>query len=397
MVLVNGDEKRNFDAPAVSPSRSACWSSSFPFFKFSAFFFLFADRRATPAENGHTLAGHHLWYLLPSATITYKSEAADPKGNLTFWLGHLGGVGGFFDLEDNVLPSTTPTKLQVDFFDETGDGEQWAVSAGLSADGVDGMFAFSDPVVIAPASSSSSSASASATSASNLGVSSTSPATSSTSPTNTSAPANVSPSPSASLASSTTKSSPSVGLIVGVTFGATAVLIILLLFAFLYFRKVRRRRHMGLEPRPPIEPAFVSQSAFATSHAGTSFGSDSLAPKIEPFMPTPTVSVSRTPSDSAPTTLSSKAAQVRQEYLMNQMRAVQWQLQALQGAGGPTSPTNTSEGSASVPGSELDSVGLAQARLQNEALQQRIQALEEQLQSHWALGLSDEPPPGYLE
>jgi BMFP domain-containing protein YqiC len=74
------------------------------------------------------------------------------------------------------------------------------------------------------------------------------------------------------------------------------------------------------------------------------------------------------------------------------MREVQWQLQA-QGA---TSPSVTSRSEA-PSGSEVDSVGLAQARLQNEALQQRIQALEEQLQSQWALGLSDEPPPGYLE
>ncbi|KAJ7152386.1 hypothetical protein C8R46DRAFT_480632 [Mycena filopes] len=55
-------------------------------------------------------------------TITYQSEASDPAGNLTFWIGHLEGVGGYFDLLPDVLPATTPTKLQVDLIDETGDG-----------------------------------------------------------------------------------------------------------------------------------------------------------------------------------------------------------------------------------------------------------------------------------
>jgi hypothetical protein len=30
-------------------------------------------------------------------------------------------------------------------------------------------------------------------------------------------------------------------------------------------------------------------------------------------------------------------------------------------------------------------------------MQERIAMLEGQLQSHWALGLSDDPPPEYLE
>lgn len=66
----------------------------------------------------------------------------------------------------------------------------------------------------------------------------------------------------------------------------------------------------------------------------------------------------------------------RQEYLHNQMRAVLNQLHALQGTVG--------EGNA----------GLTR---QNEELRARINMLEEQLQSQWALGLSHEPPPGYLE
>ncbi|KAJ7852786.1 hypothetical protein B0H14DRAFT_2759332 [Mycena olivaceomarginata] len=307
-------------------------------------------------------------------TLTYQSEAADAKGNLSFYIGHIGGVGGYFLLNQDVVPATTPTKLQLNLFDKIGDG-------------LSGLFAVSDPVVVlsalsVSASASSASASAASASASVASVASVSAsasrasalsaATSNNTPTGTSIPAN-----QTSQSTSTTKSSPSVGLIVGLTLGIVAILIILVLFAFLYFRKQRRRRR-ALDPHShiDIDPAY---------------GADSLAPKIEPFMPAPSTRVSRSETLTT-TTGSSKAAQARQEYLRNQMREVQWQLQA-QGAASP-SVTSRSE---APSGSEVDSVGLAQARLQNEALQQRIQALEEQLQSQWALGLSDEPPPGYLE
>ncbi|KAF7354070.1 F-box domain-containing protein [Mycena venus] len=66
----------------------------------------------------------------------------------------------------------------------------------------------------------------------------------------------------------------------------------------------------------------------------------------------------------------------RQEYLHNQMRAMLKQLEAAQGAIGESNAGLTRE---------------------NEELRARIQTLEQQLQSQWALGLSDEPPPGYLE
>jgi hypothetical protein len=78
---------------------------------------------------------------------------------------------------------------------------------------------------------------------------------------------------------------------------------------------------------------------------------------------------------------------------MNQMRAVQLQLQLLQGI----TATVSSATSGSLSRGESDSLGLQQAKLQNAALQERIRALEEQLNSQWALGLSDEPPPGYLD
>jgi hypothetical protein len=45
-----------------------------------------------------------------------------------------------------------------------------------------------------------------------------------------------------------------------------------------------------------------------------------------------------------------------------------------------------------VPRSELDA-----ARQRNEELLARIQDLERQMESAWALGLSDDPPPGYSD
>ncbi|KAJ7620850.1 hypothetical protein DFH06DRAFT_1482452 [Mycena polygramma] len=360
---------------------------------------------------------HALIIVLPSTsitvgnfTITYQSEAADPTGNLTFYISHLGGVGGYSTLQGDVPPHTTPTKLQLSLFDDDGDGQQWAVAAGPSTQSVDGIFAVSDPLLILPASSSSSSASASATSPvqssitpSSSGASSPATSPSSSVPTDTSVSSNATPSPSSSAVLSPSKSSPSVGLIVGVTISVIAVLLILLLLAFLLVRKRRRRRNARMELDP--EPAFVSHAAFASAQGSSS--NTSFAPKFEPFMSTVASSVSPT-STSAPTALSSKAAQARQEYLLNQMRDVQWQLQALQGRGtssaAPSTAAPSSSGVVSSPSASesalsgtTDGSGLAQARQQNEALQERIRALEQQLQSQWALGLSDEPPPGYLE
>ncbi|KAF8129403.1 hypothetical protein K438DRAFT_876927 [Mycena galopus ATCC 62051] len=152
---------------------------------------------------------------------------------------------------------------------------------------------------------------------------------------------------------------------------------------------MRRRRGMDLEVRSVIEPAFMPQFGLTTSHGAYGSANDHAAHQIEAFLP----ASSLPQSSESSTTMSSKAAQIRQEYLMNQMRAVQWQLQSLQ----PVIGTASSATSGPRSGSESDSLGLQQAKLQNEALQERIRALEEQLNSQWALGLSDEPPPGYLD
>ncbi|KAJ6535101.1 hypothetical protein B0H19DRAFT_1323333 [Mycena capillaripes] len=95
--------------------------------------------------------------------------------------------------------------------------------------------------------------------------------------------------------------------------------------------------------------------------------------KATPLNLNRTMNLKRKVSTSTPRSVETGA---RQEYLNRQMRAVLQQLHVLQGTVG--------EGNA----------GLTR---QNEELRARIQILEEQLQSQWALGLSDEPPPGYLE
>ncbi|KAF8129089.1 hypothetical protein K438DRAFT_2000066 [Mycena galopus ATCC 62051] len=73
-------------------------------------------------------------------------------------------------------------------------------------------------------------------------------------------------------------------------------------------------------------------------------------------------------------------AEQRQQLLAESIAAVQRELSAL-----------STTGRESVAESAHDAV-----RERIESLQERIRALEDQLRSQWALGLSDEPPPGYL-
>ncbi|KAJ6632366.1 hypothetical protein B0H10DRAFT_13539 [Mycena sp. CBHHK59/15] len=247
----------------------------------------------------------------------------------------------------------------------------------MMARNVTGIFASSSAFLVVNASSTSSSVASSSTSASSTSLS---PSTSSPS---ASQPAAASSSSSASATPK--KSTPSVGLIVGVTFGVTAVLLVVVLLLFLYIRKLRRRKRMNFETRS-IDPNYMAESDLAKGYSSTN--ASLAAQRIQPFF-------SDTSATTEPvSTLSSKAAQVRQEYLTNQMRAVQRQMAELQVVVG-TGPLTTSDDS--VRGDAGDSTGLEQARRQNELLQARIQALESQLQSQWALGLSDEPPPGYME
>jgi peptidoglycan hydrolase CwlO-like protein len=75
------------------------------------------------------------------------------------------------------------------------------------------------------------------------------------------------------------------------------------------------------------------------------------------------------------------------------MLAVQSQLDAL-----PTEARSLSTSKAGAGSRAFDGeTNLDEAKQQIQALQQRINALTRMLHSQWALGLSDEPPPEYLE
>jgi hypothetical protein len=65
------------------------------------------------------------------------------------------------------------------------------------------------------------------------------------------------------------------------------------------------------------------------------------------------------------------------------------------GSGSAWSSSAVSPSQASTHGSSAV-VDLERSRQQNDELQSRIAELEAQLQSAWALGLSNEPPPGYV-
>ncbi|KAJ7445639.1 hypothetical protein FB451DRAFT_1189054 [Mycena latifolia] len=103
------------------------------------------------------------------------------------------------------------------------------------------------------------------------------------------------------------------------------------------------------------------------------------------------------------------ASTVRQQFLQNEVRAAKEKMVDLEDLERRTWSTNATE--ASVPSRILRILStrsastmrtapgssdlVAQLRARNEAQAARIRELEAQMNSEWALGLSDEPPPGY--
>ncbi|KAJ7469982.1 hypothetical protein B0H11DRAFT_2283646 [Mycena galericulata] len=103
---------------------------------------------------------------------------------------------------------------------------------------------------------------------------------------------------------------------------------------------------------------------------------------------------------------------VRQQCLQNELRAAQERIVDTEDVEGHADHTRTTRGS--FPESQGSILRLLSTRSttttqsgstdhdlslreRNEMLRARIRELEEQLRSPWALGLSDEPPPGYSE
>ncbi|KAJ7821794.1 hypothetical protein B0H13DRAFT_2128219, partial [Mycena leptocephala] len=222
------------------------------------------------------------------------------------------------------------------------DGAQWEILGAIpEKDDPPSSDPNSDILFISARSSAfvvqnSTSASASATSPSDPQSSTSSPA----SPTS-SVPAKT----SASSGTSTTKSSLSVGVIIGIAVGAIVILLLFLFSVPLPPENPAAAPH-DLETRSIIdrEPVSCRTRGLSRPPRGYSSTNESMAGQIQPFITTPS-----TPPVS---TLSSKAAQVRQEYITNQMREAQMQLNAMQGIVGPASSVRS--GSESVSGSGFD-------------------------------------------
>ncbi|KAF8139388.1 hypothetical protein K438DRAFT_712966 [Mycena galopus ATCC 62051] len=97
---------------------------------------------------------------------------------------------------------------------------------------------------------------------------------------------------------------------------------------------------------------------------------------------------------------------VRQQFLRNELRAAQEQIIQIQNLQREASSQRGRAGSslrllssrrAASTGSESRTAAILRLQERNEMLTARIRELEAGLQSPWALGLSDEPPPGYVE
>ncbi|KAF7296675.1 F-box domain-containing protein [Mycena chlorophos] len=211
---------------------------------------------------------------------------------------------------------------------------------------------------------------------------------------------------------STSSSQSDTALIAGVTAAAIALALVVVVLLFV----LRRHKHATRQPRVLLDdvdedkPQRVSVNSSAweltpfrdargvdtRSYTDvSSMSSANLVPPTTPFgaqstwsqtSSLRTLSVVNYDPDQPPEKplVLSKAAQMRQEQLRNQLEAVQAQLGAL-GRG----DLEDREQSQAGPSTKLEE--------QNVALRLRVQELEAQMESKWANGLSDEPPPGYME
>ncbi|KAJ6546680.1 hypothetical protein DFH09DRAFT_1170764 [Mycena vulgaris] len=171
------------------------------------------------------------------------------------------------------------------------------------------------------------------------------------------------------------KSAVSPGKIAGIA-GTVMTLPVLLVMLIFYTRRRSARSRAVLKPAFHLElsAGYVTAAATEKDH------------EIATHMNT-----MRERSLASP--ISSQAAEIRQAYLRHRILAARRELEALNDGVSVVSFPN--------PGGRAlgdDGEGaLEQARQQIQTLQERIGMLDSQLQSQWALVLSDDPPPGYLE
>ncbi|KAJ7763237.1 hypothetical protein DFH07DRAFT_1059404 [Mycena maculata] len=106
-------------------------------------------------------------------------------------------------------------------------------------------------------------------------------------------------------------------------------------------------------------------------------------------------------SDGADMRSISESATTRRQYLESELRRTQEQMLDIDSLATRGSPATARMSLATMLGSPIGDSSqemaalLKAARDRNAALTARIEALESQMQSSWALGLSDEAPPGY--
>lgn len=171
-----------------------------------------------------------------------------------------------------------------------------------------------------------------------------------------------------------------IGSIIGIVI---AICSIITLGALLIWLRRHRRRHkdpyMDIAATPyPIQFAGISAAIPFNNHRATE---DSCARSI---------------------------TKVRQQFLRNELRAAQENIIHIQNlerqassrggrAGRVLRLLSSRPASSTGSGSGSPSAVIVRLRERNERLTARIRELEAVLDSPWALGLSDEPPPGYVE
>jgi hypothetical protein len=164
------------------------------------------------------------------------------------------------------------------------------------------------------------------------------------------------------------KSSNHAGTIAGIAVGIAALIITVLVSILFCIGWRRRRTRAGLAPASYLE----STSSHGPSLPNTTTDSEKQAggPHL--------ITIGRH---------SSRAAERRKQYLNNWSGVAQRELDAIDDTVSTSSLDREGDG---VP-------SLEEAKQQIQALQENISVLQQRLQSQWALGVSDEPPPEYME
>ncbi|KAJ7696708.1 hypothetical protein B0H17DRAFT_1130736 [Mycena rosella] len=183
------------------------------------------------------------------------------------------------------------------------------------------------------------------------------------------------------------KSSVAAGTIAGIVIGIIAFLM-LMVFIMAYTRgHFRRRRGRILARWRPMYLESTAGNGPTLPVAGSASQTDGrVGTRLKSFL-----------AQAAASTIRSHGPAERQEYLRNRILAAQRELAALNDGSSPFSSDTKSSGDDVQDGSEQ--VGQLNEGVQErtEVMQERIRMLEAQLQSQWAFGLTDEPPPGYFE